>query len=306
MRTAGHPARRTRSGAWPLTSLGQTQRGILLMLAAVVFFTAMDAVAKGLLTRYPLPQVIWARFVVMLALVVLINRGRSRAALATAHPWLHLCRSLLQFATVYLFFGSLSHIGLAEAQALTDINPVLITLGAALFLGEKLGPHRIFAIFAAMIGAMIVIRPGLGVFAPAALLPLAAAVTYSAAALITRKVGAVENPWTSMLYVSIYGTTLSTIPLPFFWQTVALADLWQFVLLGALGTGAQLLIVRSFSVAEASAVAPFAYVGLVTATLWGILFFDEYPDRWTVVGALVIVSAGLYVWHRETRIARIS
>jgi drug/metabolite transporter (DMT)-like permease len=279
-----------------MTSLANTQRGILLMLAAVVCFTAMDAVAKGLIATYPAFQVIWARFAVMLGLVLLILRGRIPGLLVT-----HLLRCLFQFATVGLFFASLAHIGLAEAQALTDINPVLITLGAAIFLGERLGPHRIAAVIVALLGALIVLRPGFGVFTPAALLPLGAAITYSAAALITRKVGMQESPWTSMLYASVFGTLCGSVALLFVWQPVAVTDLWRFVLLGAFGTAAQLLIIRSFSVAEASVVAPFAYVGLIMAMFWGIVLFDQYPDQWTVIGALVIGGAGLYVWHRETK-----
>ena len=287
-----------------LPSVAQTQRGIHLMLGAVVCFTAMDAVAKGLIATYSTPMVIFARFVVMLIIVLALKWRDVTKLLQTRYLGLHILRSLLQFATVYLFFRSLSHIGLAEAQALTDINPVLITLGAAVFLGEKLGPHRIAAIVVALIGAMIIIRPGLGVFSTAALLPLAAAVTYSAASLITRKVGAVESPWTAMLYASFIGSFASLLPLPFVWQPVAVADSWRFILLGALGTGAQLLIIRSFSLAEASVVAPFAYFGLIMAVFWGIVLFGEYPDFPTVIGALVIVMAGLYVWHRETRAAR--
>ena len=79
-----------------------------------------------------------------------------------------------------------------------------------------------------------------------------------------------------------------------------------FGLMGALGTGAQLCLIRSFSMAEASAVAPFAYLGIVFAAIWGALIYNEYPDRWTIIGALVIIAAGLYVWHREARIARVT
>jgi drug/metabolite transporter (DMT)-like permease len=224
--------------------------------------------------------------------------------LRTRFGGLHLARSILQFATVALFFASLTQIGLAEAQALTDINPVLITLGAALFLGERLGRDRLFGVLLAMLGAMIVIRPGSGVFSPAALLPLAAAVTYAASALITRRVGPFETPWTSMLYAAGFGALASGVTLPFLWVDIATPDLWRFAVLGLLGTVAQLCIIRSFSLAEAAVVAPFAYAGLLFAIGWGIVLYGDYPDAATILGALVIVSAGLYVWHRETQAAR--
>ncbi|MFD2439657.1 EamA family transporter [Paracoccus kondratievae] len=89
--------------------------------------------------------------------------------------------------------------------------------------------------------------------------------------------------------------------MPFFWQPVAMGDLWAFLLLGCFGTAAQALLIRAFSLAEAAAIAPFGYTGLVWAGFWGWLFWGNLPDIWTVVGALIIVGAGLYVWMREAR-----
>lgn len=275
-------------------------RGILLMLTAILLFTLMDATAKGLIARYPAPLVIWARFAGMFVIVTLLLNRRIPALLHTRFPVLHLWRSASQFGATGLFFLALAHIGLAEATALTDINPVLITLGAALFLGESLGPRRIAGVFVAMCGALIVIRPGMGVFTPAALLPLGAAVCYTANALLTRRIGPHEPAWTALFYAAAFGTIAGAFALPFVWHPIAAADLPHFVLIGVLGTGAQLCIIRSFSMTEAAVVAPFAYAGILCATLWGILFYREYPDGWTIIGALVIVVAGLYVWHRET------
>jgi drug/metabolite transporter (DMT)-like permease len=289
------------SAAAPLSSV---TRGVLLMILAILLFTAMDATAKGLIQRYPAPQVIWARFAGQLIFVLLILRAQTGPLLRTRFPGLHVARSAFQFGATGLFFLSLGHIGLAEATALTDINPVLITLGAALFLGEKLGPRRLAGVFVALIGALIIIRPGAGAFTPWALLPLGAAVCYTGNALITRHIGQQESVWTSMLYASIFGTLAGSVTLPFVWVPISLADLAIFALVGALGTGAQLCIIRSFSIAEASVVAPFAYLGIVFAAVWGIVLYDVWPDGWTVIGALVIVTAGLYVWHRETRAAR--
>lgn len=278
-----------------------TRTGILLMLLAIVLFTMMDALAKGLVQRYPTEQVVWARFTGQLLLVIVILNRNLPPVLRTRHPRLHLLRSATQLGATGFFFTSLNYIGLAEATALTDINPVLITLGAALFLGEKLGPRRIAGVVAAMIGAMIVIRPGMGVFTPAALLPLCCAVCYATNAIITRKVGSTETAWTSMLYAGLFGTLVTTALLPGAWVPIPLSDLPIFVTIGCLGTAAQLALIRSFSIAEASSVAPFGYAGIVLATLWGILLYGEYPDLMTIIGASIIVIAGLYVWHRETQ-----
>jgi drug/metabolite transporter (DMT)-like permease len=274
------------------------------MVLAILFFTAMDATAKGLIERYPAPQVIWVRFAGQLALVLIILRQHLGPVLRTRFPVLHFWRSASQFGATTFFFLSLPHIGLAEATAIADINPVLITLGAALFLGERLGPRRIAGVGVALIGALIVIRPGAGVFSWAAVLPLLCALSYATSALLTRRIGAQESVWASMVYAALFGTIVAGLALPFVWEPIETGDLWQFALIACLGTVAQLCIIRSFSITEAGIVAPFAYLGIVFAAFWGVVLFDQWPDRWTVIGALVIVGAGLYVWHRETLASR--
>ena len=281
-----------------------TARGILLMILAILLFTAMDAAAKGLIQRYPVPQIVFARFVGQAVIVMLILRHAILVTLRTRYPIQHLIRSACQLGATGCFFAALPHIGLAEATALTDLNPVFITVGAALFLGESLGPRRLAGVVVAMIGAMIVIRPGAEVFTPAAFLPLCAALFYTANALYTRHLGPRESHWTPMLLAALFGA-LATAPLqPFVWQPIPLSDLPLFLLIGCLGTGAQLFLIRAFSIAEAGAVAPFAYLGILFATGWGIVLYDEWPDLPTIIGALVIVAAGVYVWHRETRANR--
>lgn len=277
--------------------------GILLLCMAVLCFTLMDATAKHLTQHYSPVQVVWARFVGNVVIVAAIFRGRIPALLRSRQPGLQFGRALTQLASVGLFFTSLQFIGLAEATAIMDVNPVLITLGAALFLGERIGPRRALGIAAALVGAMIVIRPGPGVFHPAALLPMIGAFTYAAGALLTRVVRS-DSIATSVLWSAFTGGALTSLAVPFFWHPIAAADLPAFVLLSLFGTISQTLLIRAFAVAEAGALAPFGYTGLVWAGLWGWLFFGQLPDRWTILGALIIVTAGLYVWSRETRAAR--
>lgn len=287
-------------------SIGANGAGILFMLLAIFCFTLMDATVKSMVDRYPAPMLVWIRFLGQFLLVLFLLRHRFLSHLRTKHLGVHIARAVTQIGSTALFFTSLAYIGLAEATALIDTNPVFITLGAALFLGEKLGPRRIFGIFAALCGALIILRPGATVFSPAAILPLIGAISYAANALITRWIGPKESAWTSMVFTSVICTALASLALPFFWVPITSTDLPRFALVGLLGTVAQLCIIRAFTLAEASSVAPFAYAGILFATVWGILFFGNYPDHWTVIGALVIVAAGLYVWHRETRTARAS
>ncbi len=275
------------------------RKGILLLLVAVATFSSMDAIAKALVDTYPAPQVVWVRFVGQLLAVTLILRGRLIQEIRTAYPVTHFFRSATQFGATTFFFLSLGYIGLTEATAIADINPMLITLGAALFLGEKLTAARIIGVIVSAIGALIVIRPGAGIFTPGAIFPLLCALSYAASALLTRFVGPKESPWASMFYAALFGTIVAGATLPFLWVPIALSDLPLFFCVGCLGTAAQLALIRAYSVAEAAAIAPYSYTGIFFASTYSLIFFGVFPDWITVVGILVIVGSGLYVWSQE-------
>ena len=278
-------------------------RGITFLLLSVFIFTLMDATAKYLGEFYAPAQVVWARYMGNLVVLLMYYQRNFLPSLRSRQPMAQLGRALCQLASVSLFFTAIQHIGIAEATAIMDLNPVLITLGAALFLGEPVGWRRIAGIGAAMVGAMIIIRPGMGVFDAAAILPLIGAFTYAAGALLTRVVRT-DSLATSVVWSVVVGTVASSIVVPFFWQPIQMEHLWAFVIIGLLGAASQALIVYAFSLAEAGAIAPFGYTSLIWAALWGWMFWGVLPDRWTVLGAVIIVAAGLYIWSREIRLAR--
>ncbi|HBN30149.1 MAG TPA: hypothetical protein DD416_02755, partial [Rhodobacteraceae bacterium] len=120
----------------------------------------------------------------------------------------------------------------------------------------------------------------------------------------TRFLGREESVWTSFLYTAAFGTVVATLIVPWFWTTPTLMDAGVMILLGVIGGAGQLCLIKALSVAEAGAIAPFAYIGPVLAATWGMLFFDETPDLWTWVGVVVIIGAGIYVWQREYRVAK--
>ncbi|TDE40258.1 DMT family transporter [Antarcticimicrobium sediminis] len=280
--------------------LAQRNRAIVMMILAILCFSLMDTSVKALAPRVGVLPALWVRYAGQMLLVLILIAPRLRSVARTRYPVQQILRSVLLMGATGFFFTGLSLIPLSDAAALMSVNPVLITLGAALFLGEALGPRRITGIVAAMCGALIVIRPGSDVFVPAALLPLGAAACYSGYALLTRRLGAKEDPWTSLFYTGLVGTVLLSVIVPSQWQTPDGPALILFLCVAGFGTIGQMFLIRAFSNGEAAMLAPYSYVGLIFATLWGMLFFAELPDLWTICGALVIALAGLYVWHRET------
>ncbi|WOI54843.1 DMT family transporter [Palleronia sp. LCG004] len=271
------------------------------MLGAVFLFGVMDATAKTIATRSDTYMALWSRYAGQTLVVAMIVLPKGRAVLRTSYPGLQLLRSIFLLAATSFFFFGIARIGLAEATAILDLNPVLITLGAAIFLGEKFGIRRAAAVAVSLVGALIIIRPGSSVFSPAALLPLGAAICYSGYALTTRFVGRDEDVWTSLLYTALLGAILLTVALPFNWTAPDGPTILMMALIGLPAAVGQLLMIRALQVAEASAIAPFGYAGLLFASLWGWILFAEIPDRWTILGMVVIAVAGLYVWWREMR-----
>ena len=279
--------------------MAQNRNAILLMIAAIAIFALMDAMAKMLSTYVHPVQTVWARYLSQTVLVFLIVLPRLKTVARTNYPKLQLIRSVFLMCATTAFFFSISRIGLAEATAIMDINPVMITLGAALFLGEKIGPRRIFGIIMSLIGALIIIRPGMGVFSVYAALPLLAAVFYTGYNLFTRFVGKNESPWTSLLYSALFGVIVLSCIVPFLWTPLTQDSILLIIGIGIAGSVSQWMLITALSLGEASMLAPFAYTGLLSATLWGAVFFDEYPDTYTIVGATLIVVSGIYVWYRE-------
>ncbi|MGF1501061.1 MAG: DMT family transporter [Paracoccaceae bacterium] len=282
-----------------LAALAPESRGALGIVTAMFFFVSMDAIAKHLAEELPTMQVVWARYLGQTLIVLALFAHRFRALLRTRAPGLQALRSVLLFSATSLFFYALSFLPLAEAAALMETAPLMITLLAALVLGERVGPRRWAGVAAGFAGALIIIRPGLGVFEPAALLLLLAAVCIASYQIATRMMGQADSIWTTMLYTTLFGAVVSSAVLPFVWETPPLALVPGLVAIGAIGFVGHTLLVWSLGQAPASVLAPFNYAQLLWAILIGYLVFGDWPDAATLIGGAVIVCAGLYVWHRE-------
>ncbi len=276
-------------------------RGILLMVAAVGFFVTMDTIAKYLSRWYPVPLIVWARYVSNLAvlLVFLAARGDLRL-LRTARPGLQLARGLLLALATLLFFTSLSVLPLADANAIGFVMPLFVAALAVPMLGERLEFARLMAILAGLVGALIIVRPGSDIFTFYALLPLGMAACNALYQILTRKVAGLEPPLTSLAWGAIVGAVLLSAAAPFVWVSPqALSHGVLILVIGVLASVGHFLLIRAYEFANATLLVPFTYTALVWAVVLGWLVFGDFPDGWSLVGMGIIALSGLYLANRQ-------
>lgn len=267
-------------------------------------FASMDGMLRHITTELHPFQTVFLRSVFGLLILSpwLLRTGLD--ALKTQRPGLHVCRGFSSVFGFTLWVVALSLIPLAEATALSFSMPIFATLGGALILREAVGRNRWLAVLVGFIGVLVIIRPGIAIIQPGALVALVAAAGFAASALITRKLSATEAPFTVVFYVSLFMSIVTLgMSLPV-WRPPSLEMLGVAAASGALGTIAQLCLVRAYGAADVSVIVPFDFVRLVFVTLIGFFVFAQAPDVWTWLGAILIVGANTLATHRESRAER--
>ncbi|MBI4184905.1 MAG: DMT family transporter [Proteobacteria bacterium] len=284
-------------GTATFASSGAT-RGILWMLLTMFFFVTTNAIAKDLGQRYPVLEMTWVRVVIQALLLMLILRGRYFRALATPRMGLQLVRSSLTIGATISMFAAVQFLPLADSSALLYTSPLMIVALSAPLLGERVGARRWAGVVVGFLGALIVIRPGLGVADAAALLPLAAAACQAFFEMSTRALSRTDATVTTVAYTPIAGTVGLAVAAPLFWVTPDLEGGLVMALLGIMTTISQFTLIKAYQAASAATVAPFTYTGVVFAAVLGYLAFDHFPDQWTILGAVIITASGLYLLRR--------
>ena len=238
------------------------------------------------------------------ALAVARRRAPLRQALRSARPGLQVVRSLALLGDMLLFVVAVGLLPLADTHALIATFPLMVTALSPLLLGEAVGLRRWLAVGAGFVGVLLILRPGLSVLQPGSLPALAAAFFFALYTILTRKVGRHDPPEVSLAYIGIVGIVLMTFIGPFFWQPPTLKSWALLALIGVMAAFAHLLLIEALKVAPASLLQPFNYLFVLEATVLGYLVFGQFPDRWTIAGAAIVVASGLYVIHREYRLRR--
>jgi len=270
-------------------------RGIVLMIAAVSTFTCLDTTSKYLAQHYPVPAIVWARYVVHMVLMALVLGPRlGIGLLRTTNLRLQLIRGVVLAASSLVFLSALRLMPLAEAAAIAFMTPIIIAVLAGPVLGERVERRTWVALAGAFIGVLLIVRPGGGLFTWAALLPLASAFMMALYQMLTSRLAGRDAPLTTLFYPAVIGTAL--VPVVFPHQLALPAGALHaglFVLIGVLGGLGHFFLIRAHDYAPTSTLSPFMYAQLLTAVLLGWLVFGQLPDAVAATGMVTIAASGL-------------
>jgi drug/metabolite transporter (DMT)-like permease len=280
--------------------------GIGLTVLSVLIFGVQDALSKLLVQDISPFQVAMMRFWAFapFALFLVARQAPLKQAFRSHFPALQVLRAVLLVADIWLVCTAMITMPLAELQAIMAIYPLLVTLMAIPILGEKVGVFRLTAVTIGFLGALIIVRPGglpldWGVAAT-----VGSAVCYAIYLALTRKVSSHDSTATSMVYVGVFGFLLTSGVGIFFWQPMDMALLGVMVMVMITSIAAHGLMMLALSLAPASTVQPFNYIALPWGILMSIIFFQHFIDPIAMIGAAVIVGAGLVVMARERHLAK--
>jgi drug/metabolite transporter (DMT)-like permease len=248
----------------------------------------------------------WIRSVVVaLASVSIVVARRGWGAFATRNPALQAVRGLCVTGASLLFLTGLIFLPVADASAINFIWPVLVTVFSVIMLKERVGVRRALATAAGFVGMLIIVRPGSGAFHPAAVFPLASAVVWAFASVLTRKLSADEAAETTIVWSALTALAVGTLAMPFVFVPPTPREVGIGMLVGLGSAIGHALVVFAFTRASASSLAPFTYSQLIWAALCGYIVFGSLPDGWVIAGAAIIAASGIYTAHRE-RVRRLA
>ncbi|NNE23927.1 MAG: DMT family transporter [Rhizobiales bacterium] len=279
--------------------------GIFICIVAMACFACMDAMTKLVIHAYSPPQFLMVRYwAFALCAVVYVSRTTGlKQAMISARPGMQFIRSIVLVLEANVMAFAFAYLGLAEVHAVFAVYPLLVTIFAAVLLGENVGWRRRLAVLAGFAGALLIIEPGLGAFNAAIFIPLAGAALFAAYHIVTRFVAGADRFETSFLFMAVIGALAITPMGIMAWKPLTLQAAWIISLMAVLGIVGHLLLVKALALANASTIQPFNFFLLAWATLIGTTLFGERPDALAIGGTILIVAAGLFTIMRE-RVAK--
>ena len=275
-------------------------RGPILNLSAWLILPIMDAIAKYLSYSLPILQITWFRFFFSAVITgIFIYLFSRKSFVRSKNIKSQVLRGILLLTSSLLFFYAISVISLAKALTLAFICPLIVTALSPYFLKERVGRRRWTAVIVGFIGVLLVIRPGIVEFNWASLASLGTGLCYAIYLIVTRSLKDTDNGLLTLLFTSIVGTVVLSVYLPFVWENPSFNQLLLAVNMGFIAALAHGLIIISYNFSDASKLAPLGYFEIIPNIIIGYIWFSDLPDKYTLLGLLVIILSGIYVFRRE-------
>lgn len=272
------------------------------MVAATLVFSIQDALSRVLVADHSVWMIVMIRYWVFAAAILLIISqmpGGVRAHVRTEQPLLQALRGLVLALEICVAVICFDLVGLVAYHAIFVSAPLMVAALSGPVLGEHVGWRRWSAIGIGAVGVLIVLQPGGGLFQTAALLPLLSAILFALYGLMTRYAARQDSAMTSFVWTGLAGAMGMTCVGVWFWAPMDLASWgWMMALSGSALLG-HWLYIRAYAAAEASAIQPFAYFHFLFASVLGVAIFGDGLDPALILGAAVIIAAGLFAWWRE-------
>ncbi len=276
--------------------------GAFWMIVAAISFTSMLFLVRYLEGRYPSIEVVFFRALAGLVFVFPILFRQGRDGLKTKTFGIHVSRTLFALAAMFFFYYGIAYVPMSDSTAFTFIIPLFATLGAALFLKEKVDLPRWAATIFGLIGTLIILRPGYAEISIPVLAMLLSAIFYAGSWLSMKVLTRTESASLIVFYMNVMIVPLALIPTLIMGTMPNFPDMLILIGVGLTGSFAHFCQARSFGSADASAVIPFDFLRLPMAVAWGWFFFAETTNLWTWIGAVVIFVSTYYITWRESRI----
>ena len=274
------------------------------MLLTGMLFVGVTVAVRYLGTSMNPVQAAFIRYCFGIVLILPLLSRAGVMSLDRDRLGFHALRGLVHGGGVILWFLAMSRIPISEVTALGFTTPIFITLGAAIFLGERLKPYRVAAVLLGFIGALLILRPGLRVIDIGALAQLGAAPLFACSYLMAKSATRREASSMIVILLSVFCTLTLALPALMVWRTPTLEELLLLGLTALLATSGHYCMTRALEAAEVSAVQPFTFLQLVWATILGLILFDEHPDVWIWIGGAVIVASATWMAQQEVRSIR--
>ena len=281
-----------------LKSRSMENLGMIFAVMAYFSFSLLDAVQKTAIIYHSVFQLLFIKYCFVLFLSLIESqRKKNYSFYKSGNVKIQILRSILSIIESACFILSFRYLSLADAHSIASLTPVLVVALSALILREHVSLKTWLAIFVGFIGVLIIMRPGLSIFDPKSLIPLAGAFFLSVYQIVTRKASEKDPNETSLFYTSIVGIILMAVIGYNFWQPLMEYSLIYFIAIGfffSLGLYFQII---ALSMARAGIIQPFHYTLIFWAIILGYIFYDDFPDIPTLIGALVITVSGIYTLY---------